>query len=68
LRVEETVTRVYHRPLQLLVRRGENITAIQDVIDATYTRNVGYDDRLTAANTGTSLWGTGSYTYDAWGT
>jgi RHS repeat-associated protein len=48
---------------------GENITAIQDMVDATYTRNFGYDDlnRLITANTGTSLWGTGSYTYDAMG-
>jgi len=48
---------------------GENITAIQDVIDATYTRNFGYDDlnRPIAANTGSSLWGTGSYAYDAMG-
>jgi len=48
---------------------GENITAIQDLVDATYTRNFGYDDlnRLITANTGTSLWGTGSYAYDAMG-
>jgi RHS repeat-associated protein len=48
---------------------GENITAIQDLVDATYTRNFGYDDfnRLITANTGASLWGTGSYAYDAMG-
>jgi hypothetical protein len=46
-----------------------NITAIQDAIDATYSRTFGYDDlnRLVTANTGTSLWGNGSYAYDAMG-
>lgn len=46
-----------------------NITAIHDATDPTYNRDFGYDDlnRLVTANTGTSLWGTGSYTYDAMG-
>lgn len=46
-----------------------NITQIHDTLDATYNRDFGYDDanRLTQANTGTSLWGTGSYQYDAMG-
>jgi RHS repeat-associated protein len=46
-----------------------NITQIHDATDATYHRDFGYDDlnRLTTANTGTSLWGAGSYTYDAMG-
>jgi hypothetical protein len=46
-----------------------NITGIQDSIDATYSRTFAYDDlnRLVTGNTGTSLWGTGSYAYDAMG-
>jgi RHS repeat-associated protein len=46
-----------------------NITAIADNLDARYSRSFGYDDlyRLTAANTGISLWGIGSYSYDALG-
>ncbi|PYQ57047.1 MAG: hypothetical protein DMF58_19230, partial [Acidobacteria bacterium] len=46
-----------------------NITGITDALDATYSRTFGYDDlnRVTTANTGTSLWGTGSYQYDAMG-
>jgi RHS repeat-associated protein len=46
-----------------------NITAIHDAVDATYNRDFTYDDlnRLVTANTGSSLWGTGSYTYDAMG-
>lgn len=46
-----------------------NITAIADSTDATYNRTFGYDDlsRLTTANTGTSLWSTGSFTYDRMG-
>ncbi len=46
-----------------------NITAIHDVLDPTYDRNFSYDDlsRLTTANTGASLWGAGSYAYDAMG-
>lgn len=46
-----------------------NVTAIDDLLDASYNRSFGYDDlhRLTSANTGTALWGTGSYGYDAMG-
>jgi RHS repeat-associated protein len=46
-----------------------NITGIQDMMDATYSRTFGYDDlnRLVTANTGASLWGTGSYAYDPMG-
>ena len=46
-----------------------NITQIHDAMDPTYNRDFGYDDlnRLTTANSGISLWGSGSYTYDAMG-
>jgi YD repeat-containing protein len=46
-----------------------NITAISDALDARYSRGFGYDDlyRLTQANTGAALWGSGSYVYDALG-
>jgi RHS repeat-associated protein len=46
-----------------------NITQIHDALDATYNRDFGYDDlhRLTTANSGTSLWGSGGYTYDSMG-
>jgi YD repeat-containing protein len=46
-----------------------NVTAVADATDAAYSRTFGYDDlnRLTTANTGTALWGTGAYTYDAMG-
>ena len=46
-----------------------NITQIHDATDATYNRDFGYDDlnRLTTANSGTALWGAGSYTYDGMG-
>ena len=46
-----------------------NITAITDRLDPGYSRSFGYDDlnRLTQANTGSALWGTGSYAYDALG-
>jgi RHS repeat-associated protein len=46
-----------------------NITQIHDSISASYNRDFGYDDlnRLTTANSGTTLWGGGSYTYDAMG-
>ena len=46
-----------------------NITAIRDLVDASYNRTFGYDDlnRLTSATTGQSLWGNGSYSYDAMG-
>jgi len=46
-----------------------NITAIADDGDASFSRTFGYDDlnRLTTANSGTSLWGAGSYSYDAMG-
>lgn len=46
-----------------------NITLIHDVTDGSYDRSFGYDDlnRLTTANTGVGLWGTGSYAYDRMG-
>jgi RHS repeat-associated protein len=46
-----------------------NITSIHDATDATYNRDFTYDDlnRLVTANSGTSLWGAGSYAYDAMG-
>ncbi|HEV7570810.1 MAG TPA: carboxypeptidase regulatory-like domain-containing protein [Thermoanaerobaculia bacterium] len=46
-----------------------NITAIRDAVDPSYNRDFGYDDlhRLTRANSGSSLWGAGSYAYDAMG-
>jgi RHS repeat-associated protein len=46
-----------------------NITQIHDATNAAYNRDFGYDDlnRLTTANSGSSLWGTGSYQYDAMG-
>ncbi|HKO59512.1 MAG TPA: carboxypeptidase regulatory-like domain-containing protein, partial [Thermoanaerobaculia bacterium] len=46
-----------------------NITAIRDLVDPRFDRTFGYDDlyRLTTANSGQALWGTGSFTYDAMG-
>jgi RHS repeat-associated protein len=46
-----------------------NITEIRDETDPTYSRTFGYDElnRLVTANTGSSLWGTGAYAYDAMG-
>jgi YD repeat-containing protein len=46
-----------------------NIASIHDVVDSSYDRNFTYDDlnRLVTANTGASLWGTGTYGYDAMG-
>jgi len=46
-----------------------NITQIHDAVSSAYDRTFAYDDinRLVTANTGSSLWGTGSYTYDAMG-
>lgn len=46
-----------------------NILQIHDAIDPTYNRDFGYDDlnRLTTANSGSALWGAGSYSYDAMG-
>lgn len=46
-----------------------NITQIHDATSAAYNRDFGYDDlnRLTTANSGTSLWGSGGYEYDAMG-
>ena len=46
-----------------------NIASIHDVLDASYNRDFRYDDlnRLTTANSGSSLWGSGSYRYDAMG-
>ena len=49
-----------------------NITGLTDKLSAAYDRSFTYDDlnRLTTANSGTSLWGTATgngYTYDAMG-
>src|SRR5262249_51199861 len=46
-----------------------NIPSILDMLASTYSRYFGYDDlnRLQTANTGASLWGSGSYRYDAMG-
>lgn len=46
-----------------------NITGIQDLQASPYDRVFGYDDlhRLTTANTGSALWGAGSYQYDRMG-
>lgn len=46
-----------------------NITQISDLTDSTYNRTLAYDDlnRLVTANSGTSLWGSGTYTYDSMG-
>lgn len=46
-----------------------NITEIHDALDGGYDRDFGYDGlhRLRWANTGTNLWRTGSYSYDAMG-
>ncbi len=43
-----------------------NITEIHDAVSSGYNRDFAYDDlnRLITANTGTSLWGSGSYSYD----
>ena len=46
-----------------------NITSIHDVLDPGYDRDFGYDDldRLVRADTGSKLWGRGSYRYDPMG-
>jgi RHS repeat-associated protein len=46
-----------------------NITGLLDATDPSYDRTFQYDDlnRLTVANTGTSLWQRGTYTWDAMG-
>jgi RHS repeat-associated protein len=46
-----------------------DIAQIHDAKNAAYNRDFGYDDinRLTTANSGTSLWGAGTYQYDAMG-
>jgi RHS repeat-associated protein len=46
-----------------------NITSIADAANPSYSRTFGYDDvnRLTTANTGSGLWGSGAYSYDAIG-
>ena len=46
-----------------------NITSIHDLVDASWNRDFAYDDlnRLVTANSGASLWGPGSYRYDAMG-
>jgi len=46
-----------------------DITQIHDATSAAYNRDFAYDDlhRLVTATGGASLWGTGSYTYDAMG-
>jgi RHS repeat-associated protein len=48
---------------------GGNITQISDVLNPSYTRNFDYDDlnRLVTANSGASLWGQGSFSWDAMG-
>lgn len=42
---------------------------MHDAVDASYSRDFAYDDlnRLATANSGSSLWGAGSYTYDGMG-
>jgi RHS repeat-associated protein len=46
-----------------------NVTGIRDLVDSNYSRTFAYDDlnRLTSANTGGTLWGSGRYHYDAMG-
>jgi RHS repeat-associated protein len=46
-----------------------NITQIHDATDPTFNRDFGYDDlnRLVTANSGSSLWGNGTYQYDSMG-
>lgn len=46
-----------------------NIMSIHDTQDATWNRDFTYDDlnRLLTANSGSSLWGTGRFSYDAMG-
>ncbi|HWW61699.1 MAG TPA: RHS repeat-associated core domain-containing protein [Thermoanaerobaculia bacterium] len=46
-----------------------NVTAIQDLQNAAFSRTFGYDDlnRLVSANTSGSPWGAGSFVYDAMG-
>jgi RHS repeat-associated protein len=46
-----------------------NITQLHDLMSPAYNRDFGYDDlnRLVTSNSGTSLWGNGSYTYDRMG-
>jgi RHS repeat-associated protein len=46
-----------------------NITAVSDLTDSSYDRTFAYDDlnRLATAGSGSSLWGSGGYTYDAMG-
>lgn len=46
-----------------------NVSEIQDAVSSGYDRDFAYDDlnRLITANSGSSLWGTGSYSYDAAG-
>ncbi|HEV7764487.1 MAG TPA: DUF6531 domain-containing protein, partial [Thermoanaerobaculia bacterium] len=46
-----------------------NILSLHDELNHGYDRNFAYDDlnRLTEANSGTALWGTGTYSYDAMG-
>jgi len=46
-----------------------NVTSIHDLGDSSFNRDFAYDDlhRLTQARTGQSLWGNGSYSYDAMG-
>lgn len=46
-----------------------NVTSIHDALGSTWNRDFAYDDlnRLVTASSGGSLWGTGSYSYDAMG-
>jgi len=48
---------------------ASNVTQIHDAVSSGYNRDFAYDDlnRVITANTGTSLWGSGSYSYDAAG-
>jgi RHS repeat-associated protein len=46
-----------------------NVTSIHDAVDSHWNRDFGYDDlsRLVTANSGSYLWGAGSYSYDGMG-
>ena len=46
-----------------------NITAITDLVDASWSRGFGYDEihRLTSSTSGASLWGSAAWDYDAMG-
>jgi RHS repeat-associated protein len=46
-----------------------NFTQVHDALNSAYNRDFAFDDmnRLTTANSGSSLWGSGSYSYDGIG-